>query len=267
MKKHRTASQLYHDRVAGQYDEIYENEPYWLFYDEVTWQHMKKYLPKDINTPIFDIGCGTGKWGLRLAKSGYPVTLADNSVKMLDQARRKAELLPGPPKVSFETSDITDLKEFDDESFGFVVSQGDPMSLVENPRKAAATLFRVLRRDGIAVCSLDNRWAGIDHHVEMNDIDLLEKFLRDGNTHWFTKCEKERYHVHMFWPEEIAKLFEQVGFQMLSMIAKTSLIRRRDSKLLESTENRRKLVKLELRYGKTLSALSRAGHLQIAAMK
>src|SRR3954453_8871013 len=84
----------YHDRVAARYDAIYQGEAYWEFYDAVTWDHLKHHLPSDLSSPCVDLGAGTGKWGLKLARTGFSVTLVDISAAMLEQARRAAEELP-----------------------------------------------------------------------------------------------------------------------------------------------------------------------------
>src|SRR5579863_3759322 len=87
-------SRRYHDRVARQYDSIYDN-PYWEFHDELTWRSVKPFLPRDANAACGDLGCGTGKWGLKLLKSGDHVTFVDNSGSMIEQTRAKTEAM-GP---------------------------------------------------------------------------------------------------------------------------------------------------------------------------
>src|SRR5829696_2203494 len=87
-------SRRYHDRVARQYDAIYD-DPYWHFHDELTWRMVKPHLPRDLTAACCDLGCGTGKWGLKLLKSGFPTTFVDHSAAMVEQARHKAEAM-GP---------------------------------------------------------------------------------------------------------------------------------------------------------------------------
>ena len=72
------ASRRYHDRVARQYDSIYD-DPYWAFHDELTWRLVKPHLPRDLTAACCDLGCGTGKWGLKLLKSGFATTFVDSS--------------------------------------------------------------------------------------------------------------------------------------------------------------------------------------------
>ena len=84
--KHRRhsndASRRYHDRVARQYDSIYD-DPYWEFHDRLTWQAIKPYLPRDAAAHCCDLGCGTGKWGMKLLKSGFATTFVDHSAAMI----------------------------------------------------------------------------------------------------------------------------------------------------------------------------------------
>src|SRR5256885_5642867 len=81
-------SRRYHDRVARQYDSIYD-DPYWHFHDELTWRTVKPHVPRDLAAQCLDLGCGTGKWGLKLLKSGFATTFVDHSAAMIEQARRK----------------------------------------------------------------------------------------------------------------------------------------------------------------------------------
>ena len=80
-------NERYHDRIAGRYDEIYEDDPYHQLCRELTFRHQKPHLPRDLSGRVLDAGCGTGVFGLRLAKSGYKVDFLDISQKMIDQAR------------------------------------------------------------------------------------------------------------------------------------------------------------------------------------
>src|ERR1051326_2487839 len=90
----RDSSRRYHDRVARQYDAIYD-DPYWQFHDELTWSLIKPFLPRKMPASCCDIGCGTGKWGLKLLKSGFDVTFIDHAAVMIEQVRAKVQAM-GP---------------------------------------------------------------------------------------------------------------------------------------------------------------------------
>ena len=66
----RDPNRRYHDRIAARYDQIYDT-PYWRFYRDVSWRHTKRWLPTQRPASAVDLGCGTGWFGRRLAKSGF----------------------------------------------------------------------------------------------------------------------------------------------------------------------------------------------------
>src|SRR3954447_19731798 len=122
-------SRRYHDRVARQYDSIYD-DPYWAFHDELTWRLVKPHLPRDLSSECCDLGCGTGKWGLRLLKSGFATTFVDDSAAMIEQTRRKVEEMGARAKrATLLVADIVDMPEVPTEAFALVLAMGDPLSI------------------------------------------------------------------------------------------------------------------------------------------
>src|ERR1700733_478181 len=120
MKPHRSsndASRRYHDRVARQYDAIYD-DPYWEFHDRLTWQAIKPHLPRDATAQCCDLGCGTGKWGLKTLKSGFATTFVDQSAAMIEQTRAKLPALgPKAEKAMLLVADIVDLSALESDRF------------------------------------------------------------------------------------------------------------------------------------------------------
>lgn len=267
-KRRKSAAESFHDRYANIYDSRYTGNPYWEIYDGVTWEHLRRFLPKDLSTRVLDIGCGTGKWGLRLAKSGYQVTLSDISQGMLDQAARKAEEMGLGDRVAFHKGDMATLEGLPNRHFGLVVAQGDPLSCVERPAQAIKAVARVTEPAGIFVASVDSRWAGIGHHLAAGDLRSLEQFLRTGKSVWLTDKKASQFPLHMFWPAELQKALEKQGFSVLDMLGKTALVGRdTPEEVLSDPSARRRLVQLELRYGREPDALGRAAHIQVVARK
>src|SRR5215213_572527 len=135
-------SRRYHDRVTRQYDSIYD-DTYWHFNEELTWRAVKPHLPRDASAACADLGCGTGKWGLKLLKSGFATTFVDHAATMVEQARQKAEGLGLKAKrATFVVGDIVDLPSLEPRQFALTLAMGDPLSICSDPQGAANEMFR-----------------------------------------------------------------------------------------------------------------------------
>jgi len=86
---------------------------------------------------VADVGCGTGRHALRLARAGAAVAGVDFSESMLAQARARAADLP----VSFRAHDLTDPLPWSDHAFDRVVC-----GLVLDHIAGQEPLFREMRR-------------------------------------------------------------------------------------------------------------------------
>lgn len=263
-RNRESASRRFHDRVAARYDAIYDNDAYWSFYREVTWRHLKRFLPTDLSARVLDVGTGTGLWGLRLAKSGFRVTLSDVSPNMLDQARRKAEAQGLVSRVEFAEADITDLAGLPDGAYALVVAQGDPLSFSPNPARAVASLRRVTAPGGVVVASVDALYGALPAFLESGGAARLPEFLRTGRSEWLAHDPTERFPVTHFTPEGLRRLFERAGFDVASLIGKTVLPVRRFRDLLEDASTFDLLLGIEMSLHAEEALLGGASHLEIA---
>lgn len=261
------ASRRYHDRVARQYDSIYD-DPYWRFHDELTWRMIKPHLPKRAHAACCDLGCGTGKWGLKLLKSGYAVTFLDHAAAMIEQVRAKlSEMGTRAGKATLEVGDIVSMPMLANDQFELIVAMGDPLSICSDPQSAANEMHRVCAPGGVVIASADNQLAAMDHYIQRGNLDELEQFVLSGKTHWLTADQRERFELTMFTPASLRRLFERAGFEVLEVAGKPIIPVRRNAKLLESPDAVQRLLKLEKRLAKDPAAAATAGHLQITARK
>ena len=260
-------SRRYHDRVARQYDSIYD-DPYWDFHDELTWRLIKPHLPSDANAPCADLGCGTGKWGLKLLKSGYPTTFVDHAGAMIEQTRGKvAELGPKSQRATLIVADIVEMPQLPSDQFGLVLAMGDPLSICTDARRAAHEMFRTTRPGGVVIATADNKLAALDHFAQHQGLAELEEFVRTSRTHWLTGERREQFELTTYTPASLRRLFEQAGFEVLHLTGKTILPVRQHKSLLTEPEAIQRLLRLEHELSKDPASAARAAHLQIAVRK
>lgn len=288
-KRPRSPVERYHDRVAGLYDTIYDGDPYWEAVFRLTWRNILRHLPKNHSARCLDVGAGTGRWGLRLARGGYATDFLDISQNMLDQIAAKLSALGRPfrhvermredaaqtPAAAVELAEpgilwhasIDDMSALPAEGYDFIIGQGDPLNCAEKPGRAFKELVRLLRPGGVLLLSVDNRLQGIYHYFNAGDIDGLEEFLRTGRTRWITDVEEERYTLTMFTPGQIRAMCRERGLELLGLIGKTVLPLRRFKDLLHDREKRERLLKLEESLHHEEALFANAAHLEFAARK
>ena len=260
------ASRRYHDRVARRYDAIY-HDAYWRFHDELTWRRIKPHLPRDLAVECLDLGCGTGKWGLRLLKSGFATTFVDHSAAMIEQVRVKLDAMgPRQRKAHPLVADIVDLSALGDGRFGLALALGDPLSICADAEAAVREIRRVLAAGGLVIATADNRAAALEHYLQKGDVDGLERLVETGRTHWLTDDPAERFDLTTFTPCQFRRLFERAGFEVLELRGKT-ILPLRGSALLDDHSAVPRLMRIEERLAEDESTAARAGHLQIVARK
>jgi ubiquinone/menaquinone biosynthesis C-methylase UbiE len=268
MPRHHDGSRRYHDRVARQYDAIYD-DPYWHFHDELTWRSIKPNVPRDQSAACADLGCGTGKWGLRLLKSGFATTFVDSSAAMIGQVREKLEALgeARARRATLLVGDIVEMPQVPSDTFSLVLAMGDPLSICCDPLRAVREFRRISKPNGVVIATADNKLAALDHYVERGNLDALEEFIRTGRTNWLTADEREQFELTTFTPASLRKLFERGGFEVVELIGKTVIPVRENKRLLEHDRATERLIKLEKELSRDPASAARAGHLQVTARK
>ena len=135
-------------RYAEYYDLLYRDKNYSKEVDYID-QLIKKYYPG--SKTILDLGCGTGRHALYLAKKGYEVTGIDGAKGMIDVAKQQS-LQSGLSNVSFIVLDSESFS-LKPESYDAVVCSS-VLEYVQNDKMLLCNLVKVLRPGGVLLISV-----------------------------------------------------------------------------------------------------------------
>jgi ubiquinone/menaquinone biosynthesis C-methylase UbiE len=142
---------------------------------------------------ILEIGCADGVYTFEFIKLGFRVTGLDLSPACVAFASQKASSL-NVKDVSFIVGDAEELCQFPDNTFDGAISFST-LRYVPNPQKAINEIFRVVKKNKIAVCDFPNRispW-----------FNYLKPWLSRGR----------HIHDHSYFTHEIEKFFYNAGFR------------------------------------------------------
>ena len=140
-----------YDRFAWLYDIEYSNRVEDIpFYIETS---------KDIETPILELGCGTGRLLLPLARKGHKITGIDISQKMFDITKKK--LMREPPEIKERVSLVKgDMRTFELNILfgGTLIAFNSFMHLltIEDQDKCLESIYKHLVPRGRLIISITN---------------------------------------------------------------------------------------------------------------
>jgi len=252
----------YYDRSAQNYDRELDVPYFREFYDKITWRYIGPYLP--IKGTVLDAGGGTGRWTIPIAERGLRVVLYDISSQMLEVARKKIKEEGLGHLVTFEEGDICDLNH-DDDSFDFVLAEGDPISYCSDPDRAVGELARVLKPDHFAAAGVDGLFSAVRGTLINKGLDEALKVLRDRR--FF--AEQWGFNCWAFSPDDLRKLFEDNGLEVVKVLGKTVVLLSREEResFLQEEEKAKGLLDLELMLCEEPSIAGYGGHLHAVGRK
>lgn len=150
--------------------------------DKVDDLALYSRLAADVEGPILDVGCGTGRIVFHLAQEDHRVVGVDNNRAMLDIFERKLEAMPHlRDLIDLHEANITDFQT--EERFGLILlSYNALMHFYEQPlqMRLLQHLGQLLREDGLLVIDLPN--AGETFATQDSDAMILERKFIDPET-------------------------------------------------------------------------------------
>lgn len=253
-------SKEWYDLHAAEYDASYEGKKWVEIYDYITWDKtIKPYLPNNKEAEILDAGGGTGKWTISIAKLGYHVFLTDISEKMLQVAKQKLAKENLLERVGIVEADVTKMDMFKDDSFDFVLCEGDPLSYCTNPYQGIRELVRVAKKDSFIVASADNLYSRIMWNMRQG---LLDQAIKLSEDQWVIG----EFPMYFFKPRELVQNFEKAGCKVERIVGK-NIFRQVGEDQLKDPEVFKEILKLEQEYCNDPSLIGLAGHIAVMCKK
>jgi ubiquinone/menaquinone biosynthesis C-methylase UbiE len=165
-----------YNRMAYNYD--YSKRLYWTRRMEEGEERIIKKWLKHLSTPILDVGCGTGRYTIKLAEKGSEVMASDIGLKMLKRMMRK-ERNATPKRVNPILADGEHLP-FKDKSFNSLICTLT-FDHFEHCESAAQEFSRVVEKEGLCILSTFNSYTLSDfkkrHNLPPNKIPFSTENL------------------------------------------------------------------------------------------
>jgi len=183
---------------------------------------IARYLSKSVND-IADIAGGAGAYSFWLAEMGFNVHLLDLTQKHINIATQKSHNT-GIVLASCLCADARELP-YNTESMDMALLMGAlyHFQAKESRVKCLTEMFRVLRKNSIAICTVMNRYNYLisslkyKHLIESMGFEFVKNALSTGiaNNEKYTKLPLSYGHT----PGEIISEMKEVGFSGIELIA------------------------------------------------
>jgi SAM-dependent methyltransferase len=198
---------------------------------ELTWRYLDQYLPAQGS--ILEVGAGTGRYTVELAKRGYTLTAVDLSAALIEECRKNVADAGLERPVQFVVADARDLSEVAGTGFDAVLLMGPLYHLiVEADRKVALqAAFDRLREGGILFSAFLSRYGVMSDLIKDRPIwieaqeevrSVLERGKRPDD------YPRGGFRGYLTQISEIAPLHEALGVETLALAAVEPLIAAHD---------------------------------------
>jgi ubiquinone/menaquinone biosynthesis C-methylase UbiE len=195
----------------------------------VNYRHILSNLPSKGH--ILDIGAGPGKYSIAMAKSGYEVTLADLTPRLVEIAKHKVKEAGVEKQFSgYHVADARELSRYTDEQFDASLILGPLYHLQteEGRIKAVNEVWRVTKRGGLVFVAFMSRIRHLitsmlypeawkPNHTAFG----IKEFLESGV---YNHTDEGRFTgAYYFNIEDIKPFMESQGFESVKLISSGSV--------------------------------------------
>lgn len=212
----------YFDGKAEVYDDV-DEQLYWvlsdMFFKEILKREIPTFFSRGKEVKILDAGAGTGRWSIffyDLFSDRFSITgdLIDINKKMLEQARKKISKAGLDKLLHCREGDIEEMFEIENRCYDIALSFYNVISFVDNPGKALARIAEKLKKNGIHVSVVANKYHAYYFSLLTNQVDELEMI----RVYSKIRFNKHMPYIHCFSPDELRELYLQNGYQKVEVI-------------------------------------------------
>ena len=182
-----------------------------------TMKYIREALGGDKTRRILEIGAGTGRYSVTLAKEGFSVTAVELVAHNLEILKSK---LDGTEDITALQGNALDLSRFPDESFDLTLVLGPLYHLYtkEDKLRALSEAARVTKPGGILmVAYCMNEPTVVQYVFGLNHLrEVMEGLMLTEDWHCISRPEDL---FEMVRPEEIAALDAALPVERLRLVA------------------------------------------------
>ena len=183
-----------------------------------TMKYIHQFLPEKAN--IIEIGAGTGRYSIALAKEGYDVTAIELVKSNLEFLRQNSE---GLENITSYQGDALDLSSFQDNTFDLTLVFGPLYHLYDksDQQKALDEAIRVTKNSGTVMVAFLSVHAILFDNYLQGDLQagIEENFTEDYQVKHFAEQLFTGFDV-----DEFEALFEGKPIEWIKTVAADSIL-------------------------------------------
>lgn len=161
---------------------------FWGLTDKVLETYLLESMPNREGVTLVDFGGGTGRWLKKLDSkfTNSKFIIVDLSTDMLAQAKKKVENGDFTNDITLIESDISDIKDLEDNSVDYIISTYNPLSFVSKPQAAINEAYRILKPSGVAMITVQGYYNALYSKLNNSvaEADVLQAIYEDKKVKW-----------------------------------------------------------------------------------